>query len=410
MAVPNPGLDRVRLTDEIVESLKRGRVFSRAGPGLDTTTENLTGQVNSLGFSDDGTRLIASADNDRLAVYDVLGGKVHEHHKTGGCRAATYVPPNSNAALYISKGGQCIVHLDIATSTQNNFYVGADTSAVASGQVSAKTTFWKNLFEYPRERDEDAFTSLTVHGTGRYFLTVGRGLTKLVRLWETHGKRRSFAHLKIQTESFPTATFDPSGLVFAVAYQERPHGQCIKFFDMRKYSDGPFLCGYFASDRNPAWLSFSSNGKYVMWTTAEELTENEHATVLRVCDARTLWETRKVVAYAQGETWAKESIQPEAGFTRDSNYFFCGHADTNIRFWPVEPSAQKSTQVKDADTTIGGVLESPVATLAGHALASNCVKWNPVYPILASACQNIILWRPDHPSCFSVPPEAPQPP
>lgn len=68
-----------------------------------------------------------------------------------------------------------------------------------------------------------------------------------------------------------------------------------------------------------------------------------------------------------------EGLVMEASFTPDGAYVLAGTAGGEVVVWSVAGRRE-------------------VARLGGHATVVGCVKWNPKYAMMASACQNVVFW------------------
>lgn len=76
-----------------------------------------------------------------------------------------------------------------------------------------------------------------------------------------------------------------------------------------------------------------------------------------------------------------EGINLEACFTPDSKYLMTGDEKGKIHIWSTSEEEEKEEG-------------SEIAILDEHFLPVTCLQMNPKYGVLASSCQNTILWQP----------------
>lgn len=173
---------------------------------------------------------------------------------------------------------------------------------------------------------------------------------------------------KVKATGSPIVAYDPKGLIFSVAYNAPDlKTTMVKLYDARQYEEGPFLEFPLdnPADAVPSCLRFSSDGEYFLLVHAEV-----NATVA-VYDAYKGKSFRTFTGHQNAS-----GIALEASFSPDSAFVASGSDDGSLHVWHVE-SEQLLVDRKEV-----------------HAMPSTCVMWNPVYQMLASACQNMVFWLP----------------
>ena len=168
-----------------------------------------------------------------------------------------------------------------------------------------------------------------------------------------------------------TANFDNKGVVLAVAVYKKDgkgHKQRIDLFDVAKYKQGTRFGKFSSVDRLEQIqdLKFSSNGNFIAASTKG----NQVALI----DA---YEGEILGLY--GGISHEMGIPLEASFSPDSNYLFSGSEDGKIFIWDTEKNRGNP---------------EPVVVLEGHVKPCKHIKFNPKFLMMASACQNVILWIP----------------
>ena len=166
------------------------------------------------------------------------------------------------------------------------------------------------------------------------------------------------------------AAFDNTGKVLAVSFaavdvdsREPKDSQryFVNLYDAATCQDTPFST-FMLEEGEIKRIKFSNNGQHVMCSTDSGY---------HILDAYT------------GEKKCKFEplISPESGtclegsFSPDSQYFTCGSEDGTILIWNILTGKQ-------------------VCKLEKHFKAVNAIKFSNKFAILASACQNLLLWQP----------------
>lgn len=161
------------------------------------------------------------------------------------------------------------------------------------------------------------------------------------------------------------ANFDSSGVVLAVSvYTEKDNKRQnrIDLFDVKKYDEGRFDTWRIDSVEKIIMLKFSSNGSYILATTS-----GSNIVILDAFNG----DKKKIFKGFVNELGSRI----EASFSPDSRYVISGSEDGSIFVWDVEVGNQ-------------------VAKLEGHVKSCLHVKFSSHFVVMASACQNVVLWIP----------------
>ena len=200
-------------------------------------------------------------------------------------------------------------------------------------------------------------------------------LDQTVRIWDLRTDK-GVALLKFKednsnnsqsTNEHVVANYDPEGLIFAAGIGN----DTLKFFDVRHHGKGPFnTIKLQPPPSNLTWesLKFSPDGKQILLTTNRE--------ELYILDAFSGQPLQKLMI-------GPELVTPldhpcEASYTPDSQYILTGSSDGFLHIF----SACKGTRV--AVLKPERLKPEPV----------QCVKFNPKYMLIASACARMSLWIP----------------
>lgn len=159
-------------------------------------------------------------------------------------------------------------------------------------------------------------------------------------------------------------SFDPKGVVMAVAYVEGSSSNGIitklRLYDVKHYQEGSFASKNLECPE-VKMLKFSNDGLNILLTTTEDY--------LLLVDAYDLSVRRKIGSFANDS-----GLRIEASFTPDSKYILSGSENGQIHIWDLEGTE--------------------IVKLDGHPKAVMNVKFNPKFALMASACTNVILWLP----------------
>jgi COMPASS component SWD2 len=295
--------------------------------------------VNALDFHSSGTLFASAGGDDTLIFVDPRSGAVRNvlPVKKYGCGVIRFVHSIAKPTLLTgtaAKGADDAIRaLDLERLTYERYYVGHSARVVDLA---------------PSPKDPDVFLSASLDFS--------------VALWDS---RKRDAVGRISLKGRPSVSFDPKGLVFGVSYLERSSTQ-VKLYDARSYVDGPFVefvLGEASSD--PTTFAFSPDGEYFL------LSESETGKPVRTYDAYEGKETRQF--HIPGR---RSGASLCASVSPDAKYIMTGNDDHSVCIFDVA-SSKCLLDVTDM-----------------HALPVTSVAWNPVYGMVASACQNIALWLP----------------
>ncbi len=179
----------------------------------------------------------------------------------------------------------------------------------------------------------------------------------------------SFGLLKSGSRSI--ANFDPQGVVFAVGLQK---DSSIRLYDMRNYTSGPFKWNKFENDSSfSEWqqLKFSPNGQMIAIST--------NGTKMRVIDSYSLHEI-SVLSGMKNEL----KVNLELSWSPDSQLLFCGSSSSFAR-----PGDYAHLNMFSAIN--GNHLRF---WRTSHESFMRCVKFNPQYYMIATACHDVSFWNP----------------
>lgn len=302
--------------------------------------------VSCLSFSQDGRHLVSSSPDDTIVLYDALQG-------------------TANASIPVQKYGAGVLRF-IQDDDPPTVVVASTT---ADHRIRALDLHHS---QYVRSFDahDSQVVSISASPQGPNFISSSRDAC--VMLWDA---RQETPLGKLRASGTPLVEYDPKGLIFGLAYNAPGLKTMVKLYDARLYNDGPFLEFLLdnLSDSVPSCLKFSSDGEYFLLVNADV-----NATV-------SVYDAYKGACFRSFSGHRNASGVPlEASFSPDSAYISTGSDDGSIYMWALQSEKL--------------LLEKP----AVHAMPSACSVWNPVYSLFASACQNLLLWLPQH--NYSAPP------
>lgn len=293
-------------------------------------------RINSIDFSQDGKNLISASDDDTIVLYDCEKGvkKREIMSKKYGCDLIKYTHAVNTAIHTSNKENDTIRYLSLHDNKYIRYFIGHE----------------KRVTTLSMSPSDDRFLSISLDNT--------------VRLWSL---REDKPLGKITINGPATASYDPEGLIFAVAQ----NSEYIKLYDTRLYDKGPFStihCTKTKSDINWKSLKFSPNGKQILITTDKE--------EIYINDAFT---GAPIKNFSIGPTVTTPIENPcEATYSPDSQYILCGSIDGCVHVW----SAQKFNRV----VTLRPERPTPEAV--------QCVKFNPKFMLFASASTYMSFWIP----------------
>lgn len=136
-------------------------------------------------------------------------------------------------------------------------------------------------------------------------------------------------------------------------------------FDFRSYDKGPFITVKLPQEKDCDWtdLKFSQDGCTILLTS--------NGSQIRLLNAFTGSPVQTLSGYQNNKR-----IPIEASYSPDSQYIFSGSSDGRIHIW-------------------NAVTGYKVCVLHGdHPGPVPCVKFNPKYMMMATACSNMAFWLP----------------
>lgn len=293
-------------------------------------------RINTIDFSESGKSLVTSSDDDTIHWYNCVEGisKREIQSKKYGCDLIMYTHSEHGAVHTSTKENDIIRYLSLHDNKYIRYFVGHEKRVVTLRMSPADDTF------------------------------LSGSLDQTVRLWDLKVEKPL---AKFPCQGSPVLNYDPEGLIFAAGI----NSESIKLFDLRLYEKGPF--NTIRIPKPPpeqVWtsLKFSPNGKQILITTnCEEL---------YVLDAFSGQPLHKLTI---GPKLPSPVDNPcEASYSPDSQYILCGAHDGTLHVW----SACKGNKV---------VVLRPQRTSPE---AMQCVKFNPKFMLIASACSRLSLWIP----------------
>lgn len=319
-------------------------------------------KINSIDFSQDGTTLISSSNDDAIIIYDCEKGTVKrtlQSKKYGvGLIRHTHV---SNTAIHTSnKIDDTIRYLSLPDNKYLRYFIGHQKSVVTLCMSPIDDTF------------------------------LSGSLDKTIRLWDLKSPNCSGI---MQTQGRPVANFDPEGLIFAVGI----NSEYVKLYDLRSFDKGPFNAFKLNHNKDVNWtgLKFSPDGKQICITTDANtlqtldsfigtplysFTTNQNGTSTTGASATAVGAGVGGALTTNNNNNSNSSssvhISCEASYSPDSQYIFAGTTDGSIHVW----DADKASRV----TILKGERNSPI----------QCVQFNPKFMMLASACSKMSFWIP----------------
>jgi len=289
-----------------------------------------TDRINHMHFSPGGDLLISSAEDDQIVIYD--------------CEKGT-----TKRTLNSKKYGVDLIHFTHAKNT-----------AIHSSTKIDDTIRYLSLHDNKYLRyfpgHTKKVTTLCMSPTDDAFLSGS--LDKTLRLWDLRSPNcQGLMHLTGK----PVAGFDPEGLIFAAGV----NNEVVKLYDLRSFDKGPFATFRFTYEKDMEWtsLKFSPDGKTIMMCS--------NGSLIRIVDAFHGTPIQTFTGHLNNK-----SVQLEAAFSPDSQYVFSGSSDGLIHVWNAENGYKVC--VLNAD----------------HPGPIQCVKFNPKYMMMATACTNMAFWLP----------------
>ncbi|CAO3569198.1 unnamed protein product [Mortierella alpina] len=358
------------LTPALLGSLKVAKIF-----------KDNTQIITSLDFDDTGGKCVTSAQDESLHVYDCVTGKLDKtlFSKKYGVHLARFTHRSTNVVYASTKEDDTLRYLSLHDNKYIRYFHG----------------------------HEKKVTALEMSPLDDQFLA---GSEDAIRLWDLRSPTCQGA---VSIVGRPAVAFDPSGLVFAVAL-----GSTLRLYDVKSFDQGPFSSATIGENLgvNPAaivatQLEFSSDGKYILVTTA--------ADAHYIIDAYHPKDTcfRLVGHYSYGnETF---SSGEEACWTPDGKSVVSGSRDGGVYVWDIARAIADRAAAGYANgsglTTTAATLNGlstnsllsanrelkPFKVLKAHGTPSHIVAFNPKYLMMVSGSTELAFWEPD-PNLSSV--------
>lgn len=292
-------------------------------------------KINSIDFSQDGTTLISSSNDDAIIIYDCEKGSVKRTilSKKYGVGLIRHTHTTNTAIHTSNKIDDTIRYLSLPDNKYLRYFSGHQKSVVTLCMSPVDDTF------------------------------LSGSLDKTIRLWDLRSQNCSGI---MQTQGRPVANFDPEGLIFAVGI----NSEFVKLYDLRSFDKGPFNAFKLNHNKDVNWtgLKFSPDGKQICITTDSNTLLNIDSFMGNLL--------HQFTTTSQDDSSSRVQISCEASYSPDSQYLFSGTTEGSIYVW----DADRGTKV----TILKGERNSPV----------QCVQFNPKYMMLASACTKMSFWIP----------------
>lgn len=209
---------------------------------------------------------------------------------------------------------------------------------------------------------------------------LSSSLDQTVRLWDNRlncdipaGDRSSLGTIRIPAAGIPFANFDPMGIIFAVGINR----DSIRLYDIRNFGKGPFKVKLYKDydDKEKDWkqLVFSPDGQKIAIST--------NGTKMRIIDAFSLEKISSLTGFSN-----ELNIHLELSWTTDSRSLFCGSSMNFLNLF-----GSKQLPLYLFNIIDGSIIQK---YNSNHHAPIQCVKFNPKYYILASACHDVSFWQP----------------
>lgn len=292
--------------------------------------KQFTKQINSIDFSEDGLYLIASSNDDSLILYNI--------------------PKKETIKKLYNKD----------FGIENAIFTHSSQVILCSSSRDFRIMYWNlhnNEVIYSFLGHTDLISDLTINPKDDTFLSVSQDKTS--RLWDLNG----YKCLGIFQESTHSC-FDNTGDVISSVFTVTKEGRSLSYINL--YNSKDFHGGNFniflVEDTFIRQVKFSNDGVHIFCFTDDN----------------------SIVIVNSFEGNIEKSLSFEldslsfykADVSVDGKYIAFGSDSGNLVF--VNVSKEKDNLVN---------------ILAMHPKPSRCVRFNPVFNIIASSCENLVLWE-----------------
>lgn len=330
--------DEVQLNEKIQSSMGIGKVF-----------KDFRNIVTSLDFSEDGTQLLCADDTTQI-IYDTINAKKIKTlcNKVHGIANAKFTHTN-----------EAIICTTTATPYQV-FYWSIHENEVIKTFDSSESEF----IDINLNPNDDTFLAINSAGILQVWDLSAVDMEPLA-IFNIREDQKLDDKFNINL----AANFDTTGVVLAIAIfieetsdvenKVASTSNRIDLFDVEKFEEGRFGSWKLDSYGRITSLKFSNNGYYILTSTVkgEQL----------ILDA---FEGSLIRKFTIGSTGRLES-----SFTPDSKFVISGADLGSIFVFDIENNKE-------------------IARLEGHVKPCSQCKFSPTCIMIASACQNILLWLP----------------
>lgn len=291
-----------------------------------------TRDINSIDFSRDGTLLITSGKDDMLCLVDLTKREIVRK-------------------LYNRTFG-----------CENVTFTHSNNMILCSSNKDFRIMYWclhNNEVKFSFLGHSDLIIDINMNPRNDLFLTTSRDKTS--RIWDLATKKCLYI---FQESNY--ACFDNTGSVIAsVAANINIYDKTKNFINLYSVDDiaNESFKTFKIEDAEIKHFKFSSNSLWLICSTNEN-------TIIIVDSFEGNIKLKLNGDIGEGDILIKSDISP------DSRYVISGTEYGNIIIWSVEN---------------GNI----VTNLNCHPKTSSCVKFNPRYCLIASACENLVIWQPN---------------
>lgn len=202
----------------------------------------------------------------------------------------------------------------------------------------------------------DLITDLNINPKNDLFLSTSRDKTS--RFWDLNNKQ---CLAIIQESNY--ACFDNTGKVFCSISSTNDGSNHLNLYSENDYKKGPFNVFKVNIEGSIIkQLKFTPDGFMIICNTEDNmiiLVDSFEGNILKKISAE--------ISFS--DLFFKLDVSP------DSKYLISGSETGNLIVMNIES-------------------ESVISNLVNHPLPSLCVKFNPVFNLIASSCQNLVFWQP----------------